>query len=68
MTAPPCSGTDNNTDPTQKTALVVPSGSDASGTDSSGDSGTNIDELLSSVLAGDGWSIRRAVHGLTVLG
>jgi CheY-like chemotaxis protein/anti-sigma regulatory factor (Ser/Thr protein kinase) len=50
MTAPPCSGsgTDSGADPVQKTALVVASGSD-------------IDELLSSVLGSDGWSIRHAV-------
>jgi CheY-like chemotaxis protein/anti-sigma regulatory factor (Ser/Thr protein kinase) len=42
----------------QKTALIVTSGSDASGSDASS---IDIDELLSSVLANDGWSIRHAV-------
>ena len=50
----PCNGADASVQ--QKTALVVPSGGD-------------VDELLTSVLASDGWSIRRATdnqHALTL--
>lgn len=60
MTATPCSG--SGAGPVQKTALVVASGSDiGSDTDELNPDVVNTDELLASVLAGDGWSIRRAV-------